>query len=386
MRIAIVYDCLSPHTVGGAERWYRNLADRLSERHEVVYLTREQWGAQGPETSFETLAVAPGGELYAPSGRRRIWPALRFGWGVFRRLLRDPSFDVVHTASFPYFSVLGAAAALRLRRSPALLVVDWHEYWSAEYWRRYLGPVLGRIGAAVQSLCRRLPGRSFAFSRLVEGRLRADGHPAPLAVLRGQYAPEAGAGPGDPDSPRPPVAVFAGRHIPEKRATAVPAAIAAARKRLPDLTCVILGDGPDTPAVRELVAELGLEAAVDVRGRVEAAEVAEALSGAACLLHPSEREGYGLVVVEAAAAATPIVLAAAPENAAVELVEPGENGVIAASAEPAVLGAAVAEAVEAGASLRRSTSEWFAAHRHELSIESSLAVIEAAYLGESDGP
>ena len=59
---------------------------------------------------------------------------------------------------------------------------------------------------------------------------------------------------------------------------------------------------------------------------------------------------------------------------------------IAASAEPAVLGAAVAEAVEAGASLRRSTSEWFAAHRHELSLESSLAVIEAAYSGESDGP
>ncbi len=31
MRIAIVYDCLFPNTVGGAERWYRNLAERLSE-------------------------------------------------------------------------------------------------------------------------------------------------------------------------------------------------------------------------------------------------------------------------------------------------------------------------------------------------------------------
>ena len=26
MRICLVYDCLFPHTVGGAERWYRNLA------------------------------------------------------------------------------------------------------------------------------------------------------------------------------------------------------------------------------------------------------------------------------------------------------------------------------------------------------------------------
>ena len=31
MRICLVYDCLFPYTVGGAERWYRNLAERLAE-------------------------------------------------------------------------------------------------------------------------------------------------------------------------------------------------------------------------------------------------------------------------------------------------------------------------------------------------------------------
>jgi len=29
MRVCVVYDCLYPYTVGGAERWYRNLADEL---------------------------------------------------------------------------------------------------------------------------------------------------------------------------------------------------------------------------------------------------------------------------------------------------------------------------------------------------------------------
>ena len=44
MRICIVYDCLFPYTVGGAERWYRNLAERLAaEGHEVTYLTLRQW-------------------------------------------------------------------------------------------------------------------------------------------------------------------------------------------------------------------------------------------------------------------------------------------------------------------------------------------------------
>ena len=44
MRICLVYDCLFPHTVGGAERWYRSLAERLAaDGHEVTYLTLRQW-------------------------------------------------------------------------------------------------------------------------------------------------------------------------------------------------------------------------------------------------------------------------------------------------------------------------------------------------------
>ena len=50
-------------------------------------------------------------------------------------------YDVVHTASFPYFPLL-AAAALRSRRGYRL-VVDWHEVWTREYWNAYLGAIGG---------------------------------------------------------------------------------------------------------------------------------------------------------------------------------------------------------------------------------------------------
>jgi hypothetical protein len=42
MRIAVLHDCLYPHTVGGAERWLRELALALASEHEVPYLTRRQ--------------------------------------------------------------------------------------------------------------------------------------------------------------------------------------------------------------------------------------------------------------------------------------------------------------------------------------------------------
>jgi hypothetical protein len=43
MRIRLLYDRLPPHTVGGAERWYANLAERLvADGHEVAYVTLRQ--------------------------------------------------------------------------------------------------------------------------------------------------------------------------------------------------------------------------------------------------------------------------------------------------------------------------------------------------------
>ena len=110
-------------------------------------------------------------------------------------------------------------------------------------------------------------------------------------------------------------------------------------------------------------------------GFVDADEVAEAMATATCLLLPSVREGYGLVVVEAARLGTPSVVVAAPDNAAVELVDDGVNGVVAPDGSPEALAAAI----RAGAPLRASTAAWFARQARELSVAGSLDAVLAAY-------
>jgi glycosyltransferase involved in cell wall biosynthesis len=379
MRVALIYDCLYPNTVGGAERWYRELGEELNRAHRVTYVTRRQWGEEGPGTPFETIAVGPGGSLYTASGRRRIGPPLRFGWGVFWHLLRHARrYDAVHMASFPYFSVLGAALALALRRTGTRLIVDWHELWAREYWHSYLGPLGGRIGFAVQRLCTRLPDHSFTFSRLVEERLRAGGHRAGITRLTGEYAARevsqvtrrAGG---------PPLVVFAGRHVADKHVEAIPPAIAVARTDVPQLRCTILGDGPETEPLRARVRELGLQEAIEVRGRVDSDEVAETIASATCLLNPSAREGYGQVIVEAAALGTPSIVVAGPENAATELIEPGVNGYVASSRDAGVLGSLIATAVRDAEALERSTREWYAPRREQLSLRHSVEVVVLTY-------
>jgi glycosyltransferase involved in cell wall biosynthesis len=370
VRVCIVYDCLYPFTIGGAERWYRNLAERLaSSGHEVTFLTRRQWarGEDPAVSGVRVVAVSPRTELYA-DGRRRILPPVLFGLGVLRHLLQHgKSYDIVHTASFPYFSLLAAGVARR--RKGYGLIVDWHEIWTREYWREYLGALGGWIGWRIQRACLRVPQRGFCFSRLHERRLRECGFSGDLTRLEGQYV-----GPVEAVQPEPakPLAVFAGRHIPEKRVPAIVPALAEARRQIPDLRGKIFGDGPERPKVLRAIAESGLEGEVEAPGFVDAGVLEKALASALCLVLPSRREGYGLVVIEAAARGVPVVVVDGPDNAAVELVEEGTNGAIANSVEPRELAAAITRIHQGGPELRNSAAEWFRRNADRLSFERSF--------------
>ena len=378
MRVCLVYDCLFPYTVGGAERWYRNLGERLAaEGHEVTYLTLRQWARdeRAEVPGVRVVSAGPRMELYAPGGRRRVLPPLVFGAGVLWHLLRHGRrYDVVHTASFPYFSLLAAALVRPLRRFR--LVVDWHEVWSSDYWREYLGSVGGRVGQAVQALCLRVPQRAFCFSELHAKRLRAAPVNGELTVLEGEYA-----GPLEAREPTEaePLVVFAGRHIPEKRVPALVPALALARERMPELRGELLGDGPERQQVLRLRSQHGLDDVLDVPGFVSAERVESALARALCMVLPSRREGYGMVVVEAAALGTPSVVVAGPDNAATDLVSEGENGYIAPSASPQDLAAAIERVHADGHALRERTATWFRVNARRLSLESSLETVLAAY-------
>jgi glycosyltransferase involved in cell wall biosynthesis len=379
VRICLVYDCLYPYTVGGAERWYRGLAKELAGAgHDVTYLTRRAWPA-GENPSFDgvrVVAFSAGRGLYTEGGRRRIGEALSFGLGVFRHLARNRSaYDAVHTCAFPFFSVPAIGVALAGRAVP--VGVDWFEVWTRCYWREYLGPVRGAIGYAVQRLCVWLTREAYVFSELHARRLREEGvrgEPIPLSGLYdGATEPTRG------DGPREPLIVFAGRHIREKRVDLIPPVVERVRARVPGARALVLGDGPTRAALLAQIERRGLQEAIEAPGFVGAAAVSEAFERAACLLLPSVREGYGMVVVEAAACGTPAVVAAEPDNAAAELVEDGVNGRIAPAAEPTDLAEAVVDVLERGEALRRSTTAWFEDNAESLSLSRSARMLADRY-------
>ena len=100
---------------------------------------------------------------------------------------------------------------------------------------------------------------------------------------------------------------------------------------------------------------------------------------AMCMLLPSRREGYGLVVVEAAARGTPSVVVAGEDNAATELIEDGVNGAIAPCSDPQAIADAIVRVHEGGAAMRQATAAWYRRNAELLSLESSLREVLAGY-------
>jgi glycosyltransferase involved in cell wall biosynthesis len=284
-------------------------------------------------------------------------------------------YDVVHTASFPYWPLLAAALLRPLGRYR--LVVDWWEVWTRDYWREYIGTLIGTVGWGVQRLCIRLRQHAICFSRLHACRLHAEGFRGRLTLLRGvsNVSPPARL---PIDSPRP-IVLYAGRHIPEKRLPALVPALALARATHPDLQAVLAGDGPDRPRLQQAVRAAGLDDVIELPGFVDEQTLNELFRHALCFTLPSRREGYGLVVVEAAAHGTPSIVVRGPDNAATELIEEGINGVVAASASASDLASAILRVYEAGPVLRRSTAAWFACNAERLSLAGSLDQVSAAY-------
>lgn len=360
VRVAMIYDCLFPFTVGGGERWYRFVAEHLVEAGaEVTYLTRRQWDDCPPDIpGIRIVAVSRAEDLYDERGSRRLGPTLRFGLGVGRYLATHRrKFDVVEVANFPFWSLLAARAALTGARVPA--VVDWHEIWSLRYWRSYAGWLTGSIGFVVQLLCAAASAHPIVSSPRNRDRLAAAGCPNVPVVLAGYLpapAPPPDAAP-SPVTPIRPIVAFAGRHIHDKGVDLLADIAAELADRGRRVELVVAGDGPGRDALEADIAARGLP--VRCIGFVGDDELRTLLRSAACVVVPSRREGYGLLAVEATSYGTPLVVAGFEENLAIDHVEEGRNGYVADPPVASTIAGCIAEVIDAGAPLRRSTLAWY---------------------------
>jgi glycosyltransferase involved in cell wall biosynthesis len=121
-----------------------------------------------------------------------------------------------------------------------------------------------------------------------------------------RYRPAEGEGGG------PPALLVMGRVEPYKRIDLILRSLVQIRRQVPDARLFVVGGGTGLDAVREQVRRFGLEAHVVCSGQVNEPDKLRYIHQSHLMLNASEKEGWGLTVLEAAACAVPTVASNVP--------------------------------------------------------------------------
>jgi glycosyltransferase involved in cell wall biosynthesis len=176
-----------------------------------------------------------------------------------------------------------------------------------------------------------------------------------------------------------PLVGFVGRIEWYKRLDVLVRAVAAVRREGIDARLVIAGTGEALARIRDLARELGIAAHVDLPGFVDEEEKVRLLQRAHVVVNPSEKEGWGLTVIEANACGTPVIAAAVPGLR--DSVRDGETGLLVPPRDEQALAAALARVLDDGAlraRLARGALAWAQRFRWETAAEEVGAALDGA--------
>ncbi len=325
-------EVLAPHAAGAA-------------RHEIlhgvpVWRFRYLWPASQQTVCYQ------GGALINLRMHRTNWLKLPllvfFEWLALMALLLRRRYDLIN-AHWILPQGLVAAAAGRLYRVPVVITAHgsdvfglrgWPMAWFKRSALRCATAVTVNSSATEAEVLRIAPGLQ-CVHRIpmgITGRIPAV--EAAGGVVRGRYRRGHG-----------PLLVFVGRLVEEKGVDDLIRAVAIVADALPDVTAIILGEGPDRPRMEALSAELGVGDRIVFLGWMQPDAVPDYLSAADVFVGPSKRaksggvEGQGLTFIEAMLAGTPVI--ATRSGGIVDAVQDGRTGLLVSENEPEEIAAAI---------------------------------------------
>ena len=322
MKIAVVLEAVFPANKGGLERWYFHLASGLSDLgHEVDYLNSAK--ERGLKNGIQYQSVTTYNWEYLEGGVRSIKQALFFTFSLCKWFTRK-KYDAVYISSVPVLSIF-SVIIIKIRNPKCKVFVEWLEYWPLSYWKSYKGNLVGLISWVIQLASLQLGDYRTTFILRTKNRIQARN----LPFIRSRTILMAGLVNDDliiskANQIKRRDIVFIGRLVAEKQPLYAIKIISLYVKQGWQGNFWIIGTGPEEKSLRAAIFESGYSNQIHLLIDASDEDVKEKLKSSFLLLHPSKREGYGLVVVEAACEGLPALLINYPENGAVDLgVNPG---------------------------------------------------------------
>ena len=300
-------DPLHPRT-GGAETHVYEIFGRLAAwGYEVTHYSSSFPGCASRETvrgiNVERLGPLP---LYYP----------RVFWQTTRQT-RAQRFDVVVEClnKVPFYAPIYSKA-------PVLALC--HHLFGEVAFQQVAWPVAALVWASERLIPALYRSRPFvAISASTRRDLIERGIPAEqVSVSRPGITPAANSV--DLDSARGQGIIYVGRLEVYKKIDVMLRAMAKLSDRFPRAPIVVVGRGPARPGLEALASDLGLADRTRFTGFVDDPRRDELLAEARVCVCPSEKEGWGLTVMESNAVGTPVV--ATDADGLRDSVRDGETG------------------------------------------------------------
>jgi glycogen(starch) synthase len=340
MRLLLWTEAFWP-SIGGLETLAGALALALGERgHQILVVTNHHRpGLSATEAyrgiaihRFPFSAVLMAGEAGSVGGLGEV----RQGIAELKRRFAP---DLIHL-QMPPISLSWFFHLVTLAASPAPWVATLHGSVATyktgpdTLLRRSLGGAgwVSAISAAVLAEARQLVPEISARSSVIH-----NAEPAPAV---------------DPSDPPDGAACVlgVGRLARDKGFDLALQAFASVRPRVPWARFVVAGGGPDHDGLRRLAARLDLDGVVELPGWVSPEEVPSLMRAATVVVVPSRDEGFGMVALEAALMARPVV--AFRVGGLPEVVAHGETGFLVEPEDPLALAERIVFLLEHGDAAR----------------------------------
>lgn len=307
----------------GGERQLLWLAEALQRQGHLNYVAArpgELLAKRARQRGMPTVSCRPAGEADVVAAMR------------LRRMLRLLSVDVVHAHTAHALALAALATVGRPVPVVAARRVDFPLRSNAPTrWKYARASIVVAVSDAVRDVLLRggmAPDRVTVVHDGVDlERVIVPATPATLAAL----GVPAGA----------PLAVQVAQLVGHKDPVTFVRAVAEARRSVPDLHALLVGEGDQRPAVEQTIAELGLGGAVHLAGYRTDADSLLAAADVAVL--SSREEGMGSVLLDALMLGRPTVATRA--GGIPEVVEEGVSGLLAPVGDAAALGAAIARVI-----------------------------------------
>lgn len=301
MKIAVLSELFPPYLSGGGERRYYEICKRLAKRgHEVHVYTMKIEGSPRSET-LDGIHIHRIGSTHPLRGRQYL-PLATYFMDLIPTLTQE-KFDIIDSNA--YISALGGYLPALIRGTPIVCTI--HDVYGKN-WADYVGKSWGPVGRAIEKALFHIPFTKLITVSKASKKLLVDegADPKNIEVIPNGVDFETFSNiAATRDTNK---ILYVGRLVELKNIPDLLKAFAIVLQKNPKASLELIGDGPLRDKIKQDAASLGIQKSVKITDFLDARkDLAKKMASAGVFATPSLQEGFGIVLLEAMAAGTPVV-------------------------------------------------------------------------------